>query len=495
MTIVEKLGNFTLKKRIPLPEIQAHYIEFVHSTGATVIHIETEDPENTFALNFKTPPDSSNGVAHILEHIVLCGSKKYPIRDPFFSMRRRSLNTFLNALTSDVYTSYPGATLNKKDFYNLLDVYLDAVFYPNLNPLSFLQEGHRVEFQDSQDPATPLIFKGVVFNEMKGAYSDPVRNIFAMQNHYLFEGLPYQYDAGGLPEEIPDLTYEELVNFHKTYYHPSRCLFYFYGNFPLEEHLLFLEEKILNVTQSIPPLAPFPKLQRFTEPKTIERSYPVEDASQAKDYLAIGFVTHSSLDLVTTLGQAVALGALTDTDASPLKKSLLKSGLCKEVHCYWDDDVSEVPVMFLFFGVVDAQALLACFDSLIVELSRTPFDRSLIEASLHQTEIQRLEITKDRYPYSMHLLWRFMGTFWEGGEGEEPLLMHSHFKSLREQWEQNPNYFNQLFEQYFVNNPHRVNLIVKPDATLKEKQDKKEKQQLEKIKNNLSANEVKIIEN
>ena len=230
---------------MPIDELQLQLIELTHEpTGAEIIHLKTDDPENLFCISFKTIPDTSNGVAHILEHTVLCGSKKYPIKDPFFSMTRRSLNTFMNAFTGSDFTCYPAATQVKKDFYNLFDVYLDAVFYPDIKKLSFLQEGIRLEFKEPENPKSPLEYKGIVFNEMKGVLASPAARLHEAMMAALFDELTYGINSGGDPAVIPTLSHKELVAFHKKFYHPSRSLFFFYGNLPLEEHLKFLKERV-----------------------------------------------------------------------------------------------------------------------------------------------------------------------------------------------------------------------------------------------------------
>ncbi len=237
-----RYGDFVVTKCHPIDEIGAVLRELSHlPTGATVMHIAADDPENLFCLSFQTLPASSNGAAHILEHTVLCGSKAFPVKDPFFSMSRRSLNTFMNALTGSDFTCYPAASQVQKDFYNLLTVYIDAVFHPNLQFFSFLQEGHRLEFTEPNNPQSPLIYKGIVFNEMKGSLTSIDNRLWHLLMEKLLPDLPYAFNSGGDPKEIPKLTYEELVNFHKTYYHPSRCLFFFYGNLPLQGHLDFIE--------------------------------------------------------------------------------------------------------------------------------------------------------------------------------------------------------------------------------------------------------------
>jgi Zn-dependent M16 (insulinase) family peptidase len=234
--------DFVITKYTKLDELQSALVELVHvPTGARVTHIANDDPENLFCLSFQTIPYSSNGIAHILEHTVLCGSEKFPVKDPFFAMTRRSLNTYMNALTGQDFTCYPAASQVKKDFYNLLEVYMDAVFYPQLKHTSFLQEGHRLELVDPQDPMGELKYQGVVYNEMKGAMSSIDSRLWEALAKKLLPDLTYAHNSGGNPKEIPNLSYQELIDFHKEYYHPSRCLFFFYGNIPLAKHLEAIE--------------------------------------------------------------------------------------------------------------------------------------------------------------------------------------------------------------------------------------------------------------
>ncbi|MBS0627160.1 MAG: insulinase family protein, partial [Verrucomicrobia bacterium] len=260
----EKYKDFTALTCTKIKELDCFFRELVHTpTGAHIIHIENDDPENLFCLSFRTLPQNSRGAPHILEHTVLCGSKRFPVKDPFFSMTRRSLNTFMNALTGSDFTCYPAASQVEKDFYNLLDVYIDAVFYPELKKESFLQEGCRLEFEEASNPKTPLQFKGIVYNEMKGSLSSSDSRMWHAVLEALFPDLSYAYNSGGDPKDIPDLSYEELIEFHKTYYHPSRCLFFFYGNLSLKNHLDYITEKTLKDTLPLSPLPPIPRQPRF----------------------------------------------------------------------------------------------------------------------------------------------------------------------------------------------------------------------------------------
>ncbi len=349
----QSYNGFTLTKIFPIPELQCVLRELVHEkTGAQVMHIENEDPENVFCLSFRTLPDTSNGVAHILEHTVLCGSEKFPVKDPFFAMNRRSLNTFMNALTGSDFTCYPAASQVSKDFYNLLDVYIDAVFKPLLNELSFLQEGCRLEFSTPDNPETLLEYKGIVYNEMKGALSSPTTRLSEAINETLFPHLTYGINSGGDPKVIPELTYHDLKEFHRTYYHPSRCLFFFYGNMPLEQHLDFIAEHALQNVEKLDPIPQLPLQPRFREPREKIMAYPISPDEDPKDktLLAFSWLTCHILEQQELLALSVIEIALLDNDASPLKMALLKSGLCKQVSAYSEDEISEVPFIIVLIG-------------------------------------------------------------------------------------------------------------------------------------------------
>ena len=246
-------------------------------TGANHVHIANEDAENTFSVAFKTVPEDSTGVAHILEHTVLCGSKKYPVRDPFFSMLKRSLSTFMNAFTASDWTMYPFSTQNRKDFYNLLDVYLDAAFFPRLDPLSFKQEGHRLEIKPEATPDDyALEYKGVVYNEMKGAMSSPQEVLARSMLQALYPDTTYRFNSGGDPAAIPALTYDQLKAFHRRHYHPSNAFFYTYGNLPLEDHLAFIRERILTHFERIDPETVVPNQPRWSRPRQATCAYPLD---------------------------------------------------------------------------------------------------------------------------------------------------------------------------------------------------------------------------
>ena len=339
-----RYGRFLVERAREVPELKCRLIELRHSpSGAQVLHIENDDPENFFCLSFRTLPYSSNGIAHILEHLSLCGSKSFPVRDPFFSMTRRSMNTFMNALTGTDFTCYPAASQIKQDFYNLLSVYADAVFHPLLSPLSFTQEGHRFEFAEKESACSPLTINGVVYNEMKGANVNPTRRLIKEMNAQLFPNTSYGFDSGGDPKEIPSLTLEELAKFHKTYYHPSRCLFFFYGSFPLSGHLDFLEEKVLHQATALPPLPPVPRQKKLSASVVQSCQYPLPagESPDRKAYIAYGWLTADITNIEECLALTLLDIMLLETDASPLKYQLLKSGHCRQVLSSCDTEMPE----------------------------------------------------------------------------------------------------------------------------------------------------------
>jgi Zn-dependent M16 (insulinase) family peptidase len=493
--------NFQVTKALRLQELGLDLIELIHlNTQAKVLHLKNEDPENLFCLSFQTTPMNSKGVAHILEHTVLCGSKKYPVRDPFFSMKRRSLNTFMNAMTGSDFTCYPAASQVKKDFYNLLSVYLDAVFHPKLDLLSFLQEGHRLEFEEPLNQESPLLFKGIVFNEMKGALSNPYTRLLEEVNRQLFPDVTYGINSGGDPKEIPTLTHEELIAFHKTSYAPSRTLFYFYGDLETEEHLDFLEETVLKEAEKQPPLPPIQKQKRFDTRKRSHITYPIGDEENETDktFAAAAFLTADVLQQEELLALQVLEIALLDNDASPLKAHLLKSGLCTQVSSYLETDEGEAPFILLFQGCQKesvSQIEEVLFKSL-EKIASENLKEELIENALHQLEFERSEISGGSNPFGLSLFFRCCLMKQHGAEAEEGLLIHTLFNTLRERIRENPNLFTSLIAKYFLTNTHFVFTTMTPDKELSKKESEEEKQTLQSIRENLTPKEIEtIIEN
>jgi Zn-dependent M16 (insulinase) family peptidase len=484
----ETYKDFVVKKVMPLGELKATLVELEHlPSGAQVMHIENDDPENLFCLSFETLPTNSNGVAHILEHTVLCGSRKFPVKDPFFAMTRRSLNTFMNALTGSDFTCYPASSQVEKDFYNLLEVYIDAVFHPQLKKESFLQEGHRLAFTDPEH-LLGLEWKGIVYNEMKGALASADTRLWHTMMHFLVPHLTYAHISGGDPKVIPSLTYEELIQFHETYYHASRCLYFFYGNIALKKHLDFISEKVLKSTYKLPSLPKIPKQPRFTAPIEREDFYPTttNEDNDDKTMVSWGWLTVPMQDQETLLALTLLDAVLMETDASLLKLPLLQSGLCTSADAFLDTDMSEIPYLIICKGCSPEN--IQALDDLLIRSLQEVFDKGIpvhmIDAALHQLEFARTEITGDHSPFGLTLFMRSALAKQHGCPPENALLIHSLFEKLRKKLE-DPSYLTTLLKTYLLKNPHRVRLAFHPDSKLAEKEAVEEKQRLKTLEQEL----------
>lgn len=494
----QKYGNFEVTRINEIRELQCTLIELAHlPTGAKIMHIANEDKENLFCLSFQTLPYSSNGVAHILEHTVLCGSKKFPIKDPFFAMNRRSLNTFMNALTGADFTCYPASTQNTQDFYNLLEVYLDAVFQPKLDLLSFLQEGHRLEFANPLNPKTNLEYKGIVFNEMKGSLSSADARLAEAMNKALFPDVTYGYNSGGDPKYIPHLSHKELVDFHKKYYHPSRCLFFFYGNLPLVDHLDFIEEHALKDVEKLPPL-PEPKLQpRFSKKKQLDAYYPISSDEDLNDktFVSFGWLTCNILEQEEILALSVIEIILMDTDASPLKRALMNSGLCKQVSCFVETDYTEMPLIITLRGCNQnsSNALELIIKNTLEKITNDGISQDAIENALHRLEFYRSEITGDHTPFGLSLFFRSGLIKQHGADPKHGMKIHALFETLRDHIKKDPDYLLGLIEKHLLDNPHFVRITMMPDKELAAKEIAEELKSLKKISSKFDQHDINQI--
>ena len=352
--------GFTLIREQKLPEINATARHYRHAgTGAELLSLLNNDENKVFGVSFATPPADSTGVAHILEHSVLCGSRKYPIKEPFVELMKSSLNTFLNAMTFPDKTCYPVASQNVQDFYNLIDVYLDAVFFPRLTPQIFQQEGWHYELDA---PDAPLIYKGVVFNEMKGNYSSPDSMLRELSQRSLYPDITYGLDSGGDPKHIPDLTYEELKAFHQRHYHPSNAKFFFYGDDDPEERLRLLGARLAEFS-GIEVDAEVPLQPRFAAPKRLTRTYAAgnEDAqgpgakeAPKETMLTVNWMFDEPADIETALAFDILEHILIGNPAAPLYKALIDSGLGEALAGTGLDDGLRQPMFSIGLKGIDA---------------------------------------------------------------------------------------------------------------------------------------------
>jgi len=489
---------FIFKRSQILKTLNLTIEEYEHrETGAIHYHLASENPENVFLVALRTVPMDSTGVAHILEHTALCGSKKYPVRDPFFMMIRRSLNTFMNAFTSSDWTAYPFASQNRKDFNNLLEVYLDAVFFSSLNELDFAQEGHRMEFSEADNPESTLEYKGVVYNEMKGAMSAPTSRIWQQLCHHLFPTTTYHFNSGGEPSDIPDLTYDQLKAFYKTHYHPSNAIFMTFGDIPASEHQEKFETLALGEFKKLDVHIAVDDEKRFDTPVRVTETYALdEDDITDKSHVVIGWLLGKSTDLEDMMKAQLLTGVLLDNSASPLMHALETSSLGKSPSplCGIEDTHREMSFMCGMEGC-NEQAVQS-IEKLVLEtlqdLAENGVSQQLVEAALHNIELSQREISGDSYPYGLQLILAALSTATHRGDPIELLDIDPVLEKLKQDI-QDPAFIPDLIRQYLLDNPHRVTLSVNPDQTLSRTESEKEAARLSDIRETLDDEQVQFI--
>lgn len=470
--------------------------EYRHKkTGAQHFHLSADNPENVFFVALRTVPMDSTGVAHILEHTALCGSERYPVRDPFFMMIRRSLNTFMNAFTSSDWTAYPFASKNRKDFGNLMEVYLDAVFFSRLDELDFAQEGHRVEFEKPGDASTDLVYKGVVYNEMKGAMSSPVSALWHTLCTYLFPSSTYHYNSGGDPGSIPDLTHEALQHFYRTHYHPSNSVFMTYGDIPAYDHHRVIDEQALCRFDKLDEHIAVEDEKRYCAQVTVEESYAF-DETEAKTHIVMGWLLGRSTDLDALLKAHLLSSVLLENGASPLRHALetTELGTAPSPLCGLEDSNREISFVCGLEGseAKDAQATEELILSVLREVADKGVPPESVEAALHQIELSQREISGDGYPYGLQLILNAVPQAIHGGDPVSALNIDPVLDRLREEIK-NPDFIKTLVRESLIENEHRVRLTLKPDAKLSERRNLAEKTRLAAIKSAMSDEEQKAV--
>ncbi|HET9781950.1 MAG TPA: insulinase family protein [Candidatus Dormibacteraeota bacterium] len=486
------IAGYTIKRREPLERLEGAYIELVHDrTGARHIHIECPDDNNGFAVFFPTAPTDSTGVAHILEHVVLAGSKKFPVHDPFFAMTRRSLATFMNALTGSDWTMYLFSTRNAKDYRNLLDVYLDATFFPRIAEDSFKQEGIRFEFEDPTDPSSGLRYKGVVFNEMKGALATPGAAVAKAIGKTLFPGLPYAHISGGDPEKIPDLTWEQLKQFHARHYHPSNAHFYTYGNQDLEATLATIERDALARFERIDVDQAIPDVKRFHTPTRAIEPFPAPPGeSNAKLAAALtAWVTIPSKDSFRSLAMRVLAEVLLSNAGSPLRKALIDSGLGTALAdgSGFHDDYKESVFGAGLKGIepTEAEKVEQVVITTLEKLANDGLDESQVDAAIHHLEFEKRERSNAGFPYALGVLFAMKPAYLYGGDSFAALDFDKDLEHLQKARGEG-RFFENLIRAELLDNPHRALITVVPDKDMDERLRSTELRRLKAIEEKLS---------
>ena len=460
------------------------------------IHLDSKSDEKVFMVAFRTIPEDSTGVAHILEHTALCGSKKYPVRDPFFMMIRRSLNTFMNAFTSSDWTAYPFATQNDKDFNNLLSVYLDSSFFPNLDELDFLQEGHRLEFSESNNLDSDLEIKGVVFNEMKGAMSSISSQLWHGLSRHLYNSTTYKHNSGGDPENIIDLTHDYLVDFHKKHYHPSNATFFTFGNVNPTEIQDFINKNVLENFEPSDEIIGVKNEDRISEPKTITEYYNPMPEDEDNHHVVLSWLLGESHNPVELLESYLVSNILLDNSASPLRKTLENTKLGKSLSPLTGLEADHKELVFAagLEGVgsnkqIEVEKLiLGCLKDVVSE----GISEELVHSSLHQLEIKQREITGSGMPYGLQIMLSCLPACIHNDDPLKVLDLDSSFDVIKENLKKE-RYIEKLIEDKIINNQHRINYCLAPDINFNSKKEKKIQEKISEKSKNLSANDKKRI--
>lgn len=490
--INEKICGFTVKNEYPVPELSATLYKMEYDkNGAELYFLDRKDENKTFSISFKTIPEDDTGVFHIIEHSVLCGSDKYPVKEPFVELLKGSLQTFLNAMTFPDKTMYPVATRNDKDFLNLISVYLDAVLHPAIlsNPNIFRQEGWHYEINEKGE----LCRKGVVYNEMKGAYSSP--DTVATQGimRMLYPDTCYSYESGGSPEAIPNLTYEQFVASHAKYYHPSNSQIFIDGTVNLEETLSLIDSFLcdydrLEVDFDIGE-------QGDIEEKTETVEYEIAPTEDEKDKtrISLGFLSTRYDEAEKNVALAIIFDAIASTNETALKKKIIESGLCDDFYIGSNDSMKRQFIGVNFVNVKDGKTeeLIELFYSTLSEICENGIDKELLEASLNRYEFKLRERDFGTMPKGIIFAITIIGTALYGGDPTQDLRFDDCFLSLRNKL--SLGYFEQVLKETVLDNKSRATLIMTPSKTLGEKREGEDRARLNEIFSKMSKEEIEKV--
>ena len=488
----DELHGFKVLRVEAFPEIRITAYEIEHKkTGAKVLHLHSLDRENLYAIGFRTPPADSTGLPHILEHSVLAGSEKYPLKDVFKELIRSTLQTFINAFTYPDKTIYPVASQIKADFFNLARVYTDLVLNPRMLKETFLQEGHHLEFSAPDDLESDLIISGIVYNEMKGAYSSPDSLMYKAIQENLYPDSVYAFDSGGDPDVIPTLTYEQFREFHRSYYSPTNARFFIYGDITTSEHLAFLAEMLtgfyrVEIDSSIK------SQKRLTASRTIRSTYPIgkDEPIDHKTMVNIAWMMSDNADYETSLILEIIAALLVGSAASPLRKALIDSGLGEDLSPISGIEADLKQLMFCA-GLRNTQSSdvqnieQLIFDTIKIIVANG-FDKELIEGVLHQIEFHGKEIVRGSYPYGISLMGNVFQTWLYDGDPLIGLDFSRIIEDIRRRWTDNPQIFQKMTKQWFLDNPHRLLAIMEPDTDFNEKKEKAYQNKMAELKSSLT---------
>jgi len=486
--------GFTLLREQYIDELKTYAKFYRHDkTGAELLSMTNDDENKVFGITFRTPPRDSTGVAHILEHSVLCGSRKYSVKEPFVEILKGSLQTFLNAFTYPDRTCYPVASQNTQDFYNLIDVYLDAVFYPRITPEIFQQEGWHYEMEKADGP---MSYRGVVFNEMKGANSSPDRLLAEYTQQSLFPDNTYGLDSGGDPAAIPGLSYEQFRDFHRRYYHPSNARIFFAGNDDPEERLRLVNDYLKDF-QKMEVDSAILLQPRFDNPRRSVHSFATGDDASG-NMVTVNWMFGETRDTIMNMALHILGYILLGTPGSPLRKALIESGLGEDV----TGGGLESELQQLFFSVglkgIDHEkthAVEALILETLKELSQDGIAPDAVEAAVNTIEFGLRENNTGSYPRGLVLMLRAMTTWLYDGDPLALLSFESLLSEVKSRIASEKSFFADMIQKYFLDNPHRTTVIMEPDTQLKDEMDKAEMKALDDVRNAARPEELEAIVN
>lgn len=485
--------NYELIQQKTLKDLQSEgYLLRHKKTGARVLVMENDDENKVFAVGFRTPPENSTGVPHILEHSVLCGSKNFPVKDPFVELAKGSLNTFLNAMTYPDKTVYPVASCNEKDFQNLMHIYMDAVFYPNIyqHEEIFRQEGWSYNLESKEDTLT---YNGVVYNEMKGAFSSPEGVLDRVVLNTLFPDTSYANESGGDPDVIPELTYEQFLDFHRKYYHPSNSFIYLYGNIDMAEKLNWLDEMYLSEFEYLEIDSTIKEQRPFETVKEVEMKYSISSSESEEDntYLSYNKVVGNCLDRELYYAFEILDYALLSAPGAPLKKALVDAGIGKDIMGSYDNGIYQ-PIFSVVAKNANAdqkEAFVTLIEDTLSAIVKKGIDKKALEAGINYHEFRYREADFGNYPKGlMYGLQMFDSWLYDD---EKPFLhveATETFEFLKSKVHE--NYFEELVQKYLLENTHGAVVIVTPEKGRTARLDKELEDKLQNYKNSLTEDEI-----
>lgn len=468
--------GFELIEARDIAEIRSRVLWYRHArTGAELLSVVSDDENKAFGVTFRTPPPDSSGVAHILEHSVLCGSERYPVKEPFVELLKGSLQTFLNAMTFPDKTCYPVASVNLQDFYNLVDVYLDAVFHPRLTPQVLAQEGWHYEIAA---PEGPLSLKGVVYNEMKGVYSSPDSLLGEWSQQSLFPDTIYGLDAGGHPLKIPTLTFEAFLDFHRRYYHPSNARFFFSGDDNPEERLRRIDA-VLSGYDRIEPRSAIPEQKPFPAPRRREERFPVDPDSPDRDngFASINWMLGAAGSAERVFELSLLAYVLVGTPASPLRKALIESGLGEDLAMAGlDPQLKQLTFSVGLRGIApeDADSFEKLTFDTLREIAEKGPEPALVEAGLNSTEFALRENNTGRFPRGLALMLRSLTLWLHDRDPFEMIAFEKPLAALKARWVREPGFLQDAIRELLLSNPHWTRIVLRPDAALAGEREREE---------------------